>query len=78
MKMMTDWRNKDATRVERRTGERRRDVRLKKKQPRQKDAMERRDFAHPKGLDVLGSGTPEAEGNGVALSWLLLGRLAIE
>lgn len=46
-KMISDWRRKEATSVERRSGVRRREVRLKTKQPRQKNVMESKDLTHP-------------------------------
>lgn len=51
-KIMMDWRKKDAMRAPRREGPRARDVREKKKQPKQKKAIEVRDLAQPNGLDV--------------------------
>jgi len=49
---MMDWRRKDAIRAPRRQGPREREVCAKKKHPKQKQAIEVRDFAQPKGLDV--------------------------
>ena len=46
-KMISDWRTKDAVSVERRSGVRRREVRLKQKQPTQNDVMERKDLDQP-------------------------------
>jgi hypothetical protein len=52
MKIMIDWRRKDAMRAPRWEGPSERDVCEKKKHPKQKQAMEVRDFAQPNGLDV--------------------------
>ena len=46
-KMMSAWSRKEAVSVERRSGVRRREQRLKTKQPRQKEVMERKDLTQP-------------------------------
>ena len=46
-KMKSDWMKKEATSVERRSGVRRREMKLKAKQPRQKQMMERKDLTQP-------------------------------
>ena len=45
--MKSDWMRKEATSVERRSGVRRREKKLKAKQPRQKQMMERKDLTQP-------------------------------
>ena len=46
-RMMRDCMRKEAVSVERRSGVRSREVRLKMKQPRQKQVMERKDLTQP-------------------------------